>query len=176
MLLGYSGTGSSFESFTPASVTFATTVLNANSKATKVTFKYSGTGSLTLTSLTPSASYSVNTTGIPSGACNLTGNTVLSAAGSCAFNVVFSAYGDQHDRRYGYGAELHRRSQQQHAGVAVDRRRHGSDVQSGEPELRQRGSWHDEVSRNRTVKNVSSSNTLHVPGTLFTVPTPRSTV
>ena len=86
LLLGYSGTGSSFESFTPASVTFATTVLNTNSKATKVTFKYSGTGTLTLTNLVASANYSWNTTGV-TGPCTI-GQTVT--ATGCNFNVVFT--------------------------------------------------------------------------------------
>jgi hypothetical protein len=89
-LVSITGTGSSFESFTPASVTFATTLLNANSKASKVTFKYSGTATLTLNSLVASASYSLNTTGIASGACNLSGTTTLTVGQSCAFNVVFT--------------------------------------------------------------------------------------
>jgi sugar lactone lactonase YvrE len=86
LLLGYSGTGSSFESFTPASVTFPTTVLNIPSKATKVTFKYSGTGTLTLTGLVASANYSWNTTGV-TGPCTI-GQTVTSTG--CSFNVVFT--------------------------------------------------------------------------------------
>jgi len=166
LLLGYSGTGSSFESFTPASVTFATTVLNTNSKASKVTFKYSGTGTLTLSSLTPSASYSLNTTGIPSGACNLTGNTVLSAGGSCAFNVVFtptainttpgtvtaSFTGDPNNSTLvlpltGVGTEVTFTPASLSFGNVV----HGNTK-----------------SLNLTVKNVSASNTLTVSGTSFT--------
>jgi sugar lactone lactonase YvrE len=166
LLLGYSGTGSSFESFTPASVTFATTVLNTNSKASKVTFKYSGTGTLTLTSLVASASYSLNTTGITSGACNLSGNTVLSAGGSCAFNVVFtptainttngtvtaSFTGDPNNGTLvlpltGVGTEVTFTPVSLSFGNVV----HGNTK-----------------SLNLTVKNVSASNTLHVTGTSFT--------
>jgi len=166
LLLGYSGTGSSFESFTPASVTFATTVLNTPSKATKVTFKYSGTGTLTLTSLVASASYSLNTTGIPSGACNLTGNTVLAAGGSCSFNVVFtptvinttngtvtaSFTGDPNNSTLvlpltGVGTEVTFTPASLSFGNVV----HGTTK-----------------SLNLTVKNVSASNTLTVSGTSFT--------
>jgi hypothetical protein len=166
LLLGYSGTGSSFESFTPASVTFATTVLNTNSKASKVTFKYSGAGTLTLTGLVASASYSLNTTGITSGACNLTGNTVLSAGGSCAFNVVFtptaigpipgtvtaSFTGDPNNSTLvlpltGVGTEVTFSPASLSFGNVV----HGTTK-----------------SLNLTVKNVSASNTLTVNGTSFT--------
>jgi sugar lactone lactonase YvrE len=166
LLLGYSGTGSSFESFTPASVTFATTLLNANSKATKVTFKYSGSSTLTLTNLSASASYSQNVTGITSGACNLTGNTVLSAGGSCAFNVVFtptainttpgtvtaSFTGDPNNSTLvlpltGVGTEVTFTPTSLSFGNVV----HGNTK-----------------SLNLTVKNVSASNTLHVTATSFT--------
>jgi sugar lactone lactonase YvrE len=166
LLLGYSGTGSSFESFTPASVTFATTLLNTNSKASKVTFKYSGTGTLTLTSLSASVSYSLNVTGITSGACNLTGNTVLSAGGSCAFNVVFtptainttngtvtaSFTGDPNNSTLvlpltGVGTEVTFTPASLSFGNVV----HGNTK-----------------SLNLTIKNVSGSNTLHVSGTSFT--------
>jgi trimeric autotransporter adhesin len=166
LLLGYSGTGSSFESFTPASVTFATTLLNTNSKASKVTFKYSGTGSLTVTGLAASASYSLNATGITSGACNLTGNTVLAAGGSCSFNVVFtptaintvpgtvtaSFTGDPNNSTLvlpltGVGTEVTFTPASLSFGNVV----HGTTK-----------------SLPLTVKNVSSSNTLHVTGTSFT--------
>jgi sugar lactone lactonase YvrE len=166
LLLGYSGTGSSFESFTPASVAFATTVLNTNSKASKVTFKYSGTGTLTLTNLAASASYSLNVTGITSGACNLTGNTVLPAGGSCAFNVVFtptainttpgtvtaSFTGDPNNSTLvlpltGVGTEVVFSPVSLSFGNVV----HGMTK-----------------SLNLTIKNVSGSNTLTVNGTSFT--------
>jgi hypothetical protein len=86
-----SGTGSSYEAFTPASVTFAAVELDGTtSKATKVTFKYTGTGTLTLTALTPSSSsFIVNETGITSDACN-PGTTTLTANQFCYFNVEFA--------------------------------------------------------------------------------------
>jgi hypothetical protein len=84
------GTATNYELFTPVSVKFATQLVNTVSKNTKVTFKYTGTGTLTLNSLTPSANFAVNTTGISSGACNLSGTTSLAQFGSCAFNVAFS--------------------------------------------------------------------------------------
>lgn len=89
-LVGITGTGTSYESFTPASYTFAKQVINKASANFKVTFKYAGTGTLTLSSLVASTNYSVNTTGISSGACNLTGNTSLSTNQTCAFNVAFT--------------------------------------------------------------------------------------
>jgi len=165
LLLGYSGTGSSFESFTPATVTFGATLLNTNSKAAKVTFKYSGTGSLTLTNLAASASYSLNTTGV-TGPCNLTGNTVLAAGGSCSFNVVFtptaintvpgtvtaSFTGDPNNSTLvlpltGVGTEVVFSPASLSFGNVV----HGNTK-----------------SLNLTVKNVSASNTLTVSGTSFT--------
>ncbi len=85
-----SGTGTSYESFTPATVTFATQLDGTTSKNTKVTFKYTGSGTLTLTSLTPSASFSLNTTGITTGACNLSGSTSLGHDATCLFNVAFA--------------------------------------------------------------------------------------
>jgi hypothetical protein len=86
-----SGTGSSYEAFTPASVTFAAAELDGTtSKATKVTFKYTGTGTLTLTALTPSSSsFIVNETGITSDACN-PGTTTLTANQFCYFNAEFA--------------------------------------------------------------------------------------
>lgn len=90
LLIPMSGIGSSYEVFTPSSVTFTTTLLNTASKAVKVTFKYTGTGTLTLNSLTSNnAAFTLNTTGITSGACNLSGTTSLAQNTSCAFNVVF---------------------------------------------------------------------------------------
>ena len=83
-------TVTSYESFSPASYTFANQGINKVSANTKVTFKYSGTGTLTLSSLVASTNYSVNTTGITSGACNLTGNTALATNQTCAFNVAFT--------------------------------------------------------------------------------------
>jgi sugar lactone lactonase YvrE len=91
LLLATTGTGTSFESFSPVSVTFATPQLvGTSSKATKVTFKYSGPGTLTLNSLTPSASFSVNTTGLTTSPCNLSGTTPVTSTTPCFFNVVFN--------------------------------------------------------------------------------------
>src|ERR1700733_1960590 len=89
-LVALSGTGSSYESFTPSSIAFKPQIINTPSANTKVTFKYGGTGSLTLTSLMASPSaYTLNTTGISSGACSLTGSTVLTQNQTCLFNVAF---------------------------------------------------------------------------------------
>ena len=88
-LVAITGTATSYESFTPASVTFATTVINTSSKATKIEFKYAGTGSITLSSLTPTAPFTVNETGITTDACD-PGTTVLTTNEFCYFNVVFS--------------------------------------------------------------------------------------
>jgi hypothetical protein len=84
------GTGTNYEVFGRTSIAFPTQVVNTTSANTKVTFKYTGAGTLTLNSLTPSANFAVNTTGITSGACNLSGTTSLAQFGSCAFNVAFS--------------------------------------------------------------------------------------
>ena len=166
VLLGYSGTGSSFESFTPASVTFATTLLNTSSKASKVSFKYSGAGTLTLTSLTPSASYSLNTTGIPSGACNLTGNTTLNAGGSCAFNVVFAptAIGTVPGTvTASFTGDLN------NSTLVLPLTGVGTEVTFTPASLSFGNVVHGNTkSLNLTVKNVSASNTLHVTGTSFT--------
>jgi hypothetical protein len=162
LLLGYSGTGSSFESFTPASVTFPTTVLNIPSKATKVTFKYSGTGTLTLTGLVASANYSWNTTGV-TGPCTI-GQTVTSTG--CSFNVVFtptatgpipgtvtaSFTGDPNNSTLvlpltGVGTEVTFTP----ASLSFGNVAHGTTK-----------------SLPLTVKNVSGSNTLHVTATSFT--------
>ncbi len=90
-LVKLTGTGSSYESFTPASVTLTKPqVINTASTATKVTFKYAGSGTLTLTSLVPTTNYSVNITGITTGACSLTGSTALTTGQTCVFNVVFT--------------------------------------------------------------------------------------
>jgi sugar lactone lactonase YvrE len=88
--IGLTGTGTNYEIFGRTFITFPTQVVNTTSANTKVTFKYTGTGTLTLNSLTPSANFAVNTTGISSGACNLSGTTSLAQFGSCAFNVAFS--------------------------------------------------------------------------------------
>lgn len=89
-LIGVTGSGGSYESFMPASVAFAAQLVNTNSKATTITFKYTGTESLTLNSLTPTAGFTVNTTGISTGACNLSGATTIASDGTCLFNVVFN--------------------------------------------------------------------------------------
>ena len=88
-LIGLTGTATSYESFTPASVTFANQVINTASKATKITFKYTGSGTLSLGSLTPTAPFTVNETGITSEACN-PGTTKLTTNELCYFNVVFT--------------------------------------------------------------------------------------
>ncbi len=89
-LLGITGTGSSYESFSPASITFKEQVINTTSANTKVTFKYAGTGTITLNTLvpSPSANFAVNETGL-TGACN-PGTTVLSSGQTCLFNVTFN--------------------------------------------------------------------------------------
>jgi hypothetical protein len=89
-LVGATGTGSSFESFTPTSVTFPTQLVNTTSKNTKITFKYTGVNSLTMTSVTASAGFTVNLTGITSSQCNLSSTTVLAHNGVCYFNVGFA--------------------------------------------------------------------------------------
>lgn len=68
-LVAVAGRGTSYESFTPSSVVFKTQLVNTNSTATKVTFNFvnnSGVGptTITLNSLTASANFSLNTTGI----------------------------------------------------------------------------------------------------------------
>ncbi|MGB6474880.1 MAG: choice-of-anchor D domain-containing protein [Candidatus Sulfotelmatobacter sp.] len=82
------GTGSSYESFTPTSVTFKAELDGTTSKATKITFKYTGSGTLSLTTLTPSANFVVNETGISIDACN-PGTTTLIKNQFCYFNVEF---------------------------------------------------------------------------------------
>jgi hypothetical protein len=90
-VVSITGTGSSYEKFTPASVTFATTEVDGTtSKATKITFTYSGSSTLTLTALTPSSSsFIVNETGITSDACS-PGTTTLAKNAFCYFNVEFA--------------------------------------------------------------------------------------
>jgi hypothetical protein len=85
------GTGTSYETFTPAAVTFAAAVVDGKTSTnTKVTFKYTGSGTLSLTALTPSSSsFSVNETGITTSAC-APGTTKLTANQVCYFNVAFS--------------------------------------------------------------------------------------
>lgn len=71
-------------------MTFAAEVDGGTSKATKITFKYAGSATLTLTALTPSSSnFIVNETGITSGACN-PGSTMLTKNEVCYFNVEFA--------------------------------------------------------------------------------------
>jgi trimeric autotransporter adhesin len=90
-LVAATGTGTSNESFTPSSVTFANEVISTTSSNEKITFKYAGTGTLALTSLTPSpsANFSVNETGITTDACD-PGTTTLTKNEFCYFNVTFS--------------------------------------------------------------------------------------
>ncbi len=87
-LVALTGSGSSYESFTPASITYKAQVINTASANTKVTFKYAGTGTLTLTSLVASSNYSINYTGITSGGCNTV--TSLATNATCTFNVAFT--------------------------------------------------------------------------------------
>jgi hypothetical protein len=82
------GTGTSLESLTPTSVTFVSQLSNAVSKNTKITFKYTGTGTLSLTGLTASTSFTTNTTGL-SPAC-VAGTTTLTHNQVCYFNVAFA--------------------------------------------------------------------------------------
>jgi hypothetical protein len=88
-LAALTGTGTSFESFTPSSITFKATLVNANSTNTKVTFKYTGTGSITLNSLVASSNFSINYTGLTSGNCSAQ-PLVVSTNQTCTFNVEFS--------------------------------------------------------------------------------------
>ena len=89
-----SGTGTSYEVFKPTSVTFAATVDGTTSKATKITFTYTGSGTLALTALTPTsnsptAGFIVNETGISSNACK-PGTTTLTKNQFCYFNAQFN--------------------------------------------------------------------------------------
>lgn len=89
-LVALTGTGSSYESFTPSSIAYKPQIINTPSANTKVTFKYGGTGTLTLTGLAASPSaYTLNTTGLSGTLCNLSGNTMLTQNQSCVFNVAF---------------------------------------------------------------------------------------
>jgi trimeric autotransporter adhesin len=88
-LAALTGTGTSFESFTPASITFKPTLVNANSTNTKVTFKYTGTGSIMLTGLVASTNFSINYTGLTSGNCSAQPLT-LSTNQTCTFNAAFN--------------------------------------------------------------------------------------
>jgi hypothetical protein len=89
-LVGITGTGSSFESFSPSSITFKAQIINTASKNTKVTFKYAGTGTLTPASpfLTATTNYSINYTGITTGGCNTV--TTMATNATCTFNVAFT--------------------------------------------------------------------------------------
>jgi streptogramin lyase len=88
-LVGITGTGISYESFSPEFETFTTQLINQASANSKVTFKYAGTGTLTLTSLVASTNYAVNYTGITSGGCN-TVTALSSSTPTCTFNVAFT--------------------------------------------------------------------------------------
>jgi hypothetical protein len=89
-VVSITGTGSSYEKFTPALVSFATTQMDGTtSKNTKITFTYTGTPALTLTGLAPSTGFTVNETGISSAACN-PGTTTLAKNQFCYFNVAFA--------------------------------------------------------------------------------------
>jgi hypothetical protein len=88
-LVSLTGTGSSYESFTPSTITFKPQLVNTNSTNTKVTFKYAGTGTLMLTSLVASSNYSINYTGLSSGNCSAQ-PLALTMGQSCTFNVAFN--------------------------------------------------------------------------------------
>jgi hypothetical protein len=88
-LVALTGTGSSYESFTPSSIAFKPQIINTASANTKVTFKYGGTGTLTLTGLVPSPSaYTINYTGLTSGNCSAQ-PLALTTNQTCTFNVAF---------------------------------------------------------------------------------------
>lgn len=79
------------ELFVPLHVSFPSVQLvGTSSKNVRVAFTYSGAGTITLSSLTASPNFSVNTAGITSNACNLSGSTSLVSGKSCYFNTVFS--------------------------------------------------------------------------------------
>jgi sugar lactone lactonase YvrE len=88
-LVAITGSGSSYESFTPPSITYKAQVINTASTNTKVTFKYAGTGTLTLTSLVPTTNYSINYTGLTSGNCSAQ-PLALTTNQTCTFNVAFT--------------------------------------------------------------------------------------
>jgi sugar lactone lactonase YvrE len=87
-LVAATGSGTSYESLTPASVKFANTLINATSANTKITFKYTGTGTLTLSGITPSANFSVDETGITTDPCS--NGLMLTQNKFCYFNVACS--------------------------------------------------------------------------------------
>ncbi len=88
-LVAITGSGSSYESFTPASITYKAQIINTASTNTKVTFKYAGTGTLMLTSLVASSNYSINYTGLTSGNCSAQ-PLALTTGQTCTFNVAFT--------------------------------------------------------------------------------------
>ena len=88
-LVAITGSGSSYESFTPASITYKAQIINTASTNTKVTFKYAGTGTLMLTSLVPTTNYSINYTGLTSGNCSAQ-PLALTTGQTCTFNVAFT--------------------------------------------------------------------------------------
>jgi hypothetical protein len=89
ILMATTGTGSAgatAESFSPNPVLFATPqLINTESTAQTVTFKYTGTGTLTLSSI---ASNNTQFT-LASGTCSITGGTTLTNGQSCTFTVTF---------------------------------------------------------------------------------------
>ncbi len=88
-LVALTGTGSSYESFTPSSIAYKPQIINTPSTNTKVTFKYGGSGTLMLTSLVASSNYSINYTGLSSGNCSAQ-PLALTMNQSCTFNVAFT--------------------------------------------------------------------------------------
>jgi hypothetical protein len=81
------------ESFTPDRVAFGDQAINTTSPNTRINFKYTGSGTLTLDTLTPTptANFALNTTGITASPCNLSGMTSLTHNQTCGFNVTFSS-------------------------------------------------------------------------------------
>jgi sugar lactone lactonase YvrE len=88
-LVALTGTGSSYESFTPSTIAYKPQIINTPSTNTKVTFKYGGSGTLMLTSLVASPSaYTINYTGLSSGNCSAQ-PLALTMNQTCTFNVAF---------------------------------------------------------------------------------------
>jgi Abnormal spindle-like microcephaly-assoc'd, ASPM-SPD-2-Hydin len=93
ILIGMSGTGTvgaTAESFTPNPVTFANPqLINTSSAPQTVTFKYTGTGTLTLTSIVSNNTQFILVGNGTGGACNIAGGTALTNGQSCTFTVTF---------------------------------------------------------------------------------------
>lgn len=107
--------------FVPAAITFPGVQLSGTtSKGAKVAFTYSGHGTLTLNSLTASANFSVNTSGIPANACNLNGSTSMATGKSCYFTSVFTPHHQRIIVRR-CGCDLYGRSGQLVADAATER-------------------------------------------------------